>query len=303
LKSSGSHEYSHPMRAPIRPIRGAWPAVLERRFSRFFWIDPRVVLDDAAPEDAFRTAMAAFHVGGTIKITGAARHRAADALILEHVELTDASIVDIGASDGSTSVDLIKRLPTFKSYIIADLFLRVTAVRTARHVLFYGPDEAPILIVGPRAVAWPSLSSTVRVLYRWLEHRARRVPERTMVLLLNPTTRALIAADPRVAVRVHDIFQPWTGPRPNVMKVANLLRRLYFSDTDIVRALLTIRDDLNEGGYLLVVDNPRLEGIDERAGLYRRTAGRFVLIAQTEHAPEIAELVLSLPAAAGREAV
>ena len=49
----------------------------------------------------------------------------------------------------------------------------------------------------------------------------------------------------------------------------------------------------DEGGHLLLLDNPRIAGIDLRAGLYRKEAGRFVVVAETEHAPEIADLVRS----------
>lgn len=282
------------MHAPIRPIRGRWPAPLERKFSRYFWRDPTVVMDECCTPDDFREAMSAFHVGDTIKITGADRHPKADALITDHLDLTGAAIVDIGASDGSTSVDLIARLPDFASYTIADLFFHLRANRVGSHVLFFDPDGTLILIVGRRALVWPTLSRAVRGLYLPLVRRARRdraAP--TEVLLLNPSARALINSDPRISYRVHDVFQRWGPPSPDVIKVANLLRRLYFSDADICSALTALLDSLNEGGHLLVVDNPRIQDIDERAGLYRRENGTFVRVAQTEHPAEIDDLVVA----------
>jgi hypothetical protein len=123
------------MRAPIRPIRGRWPAVVERRLRRFVRDDPRIVLDpDVGPED-FSAAMAAFTVGSTIKITGADRHPYVDQLLLDHVDLAAATIVDLGASDGSTSADLIERLPAFGRYIISDLYLTATVVRVGRRMV------------------------------------------------------------------------------------------------------------------------------------------------------------------------
>jgi hypothetical protein len=61
------------MRAPVRPLSGRWPAGPERRLARFFWQDPSVVASQGASPDAFRTAMSAFYVGDTIKITGRLR--------------------------------------------------------------------------------------------------------------------------------------------------------------------------------------------------------------------------------------
>jgi hypothetical protein len=73
------------VRAPVRPLRGRWPSVLERLANRFVWDDPAVVLDPAVPSERFSAAMAAFTVGSTIKITGSDRHPHVDQLLLDHV--------------------------------------------------------------------------------------------------------------------------------------------------------------------------------------------------------------------------
>lgn len=279
------------MLIPVRPLRGRWPAMLERRLSRFFWSDPSDVLDDDVTDDEFRTAMSAFNVGSTIKITGTNRHPTADALLLDHVDVTRATIVDIGASDGSTSVDLVGKLPDFKAYVIADLYFYVTATRVGTKVLFFDPPGACILVVGRRLVAWPSISRGVRLLYAPLIALAARHPERRQeVLLLNPSAKRLIADDERVTFAVHDVFEAWDGVTPDVIKVANLLRRLYFSDAEIMRALQAVLKSLPEGGHLLIVDNARAR-VAPRAGLYRRLGGRFTRVAETETSAEIADLV------------
>jgi hypothetical protein len=286
------------MRAPVRAVRGQWPSFLERRAPRLFRIDPRVLLQDAPSAEDFRAAMSILHVGDTIKITGVDRHGAADALLLDNVELTGASIVDIGASDGSTSVELIDKLPDFGSYVVADLYLHLDAVEVGRRVLFFDRDGTCILVAGRRLLAWPSLSRVVRLLcLPWLS-RAKGRPTRP-VMLLGPAARDRMRKDPRVTTQVHDVFETWSGPSPDVIKVANLLRRLYFSDEDILRALRALHDSLREGGHLLILDNPRLAGIAIRAGLYRRAGRGFVVVAETPERPEIADLLESPALIAG----
>ena len=238
--------------------------------------------------------MSALHVGETIKITGANRHPVADALLIDNLDLSDASIVDIGASDGTTSVDLIRKLPAFKSYVIADLFLTITAIRLSRHVLFYDQSTC-ILISRPRCVAWPTASRLIRLLCSPLIGLAvRDSDQRTEIQLLNPSARQLVAADPRVTVAVHDVFEPWPKPAPDVIKVGNLLRRIYFDDPTICHALRALLASLDDGGHLLIVDNPRIKGIDSRAGLYKRAGDRFVVVARTEDIPEIDDLILQV---------
>ena len=290
------------MRFPIRPLRGAWPAALEQRAGRFFWPDPRVILEpDVSPAD-FRTAMDAIQVGDTVKITAANRHPDADALLTAHLDLTDAVIVDIGASDGSTSADLIRTLPAFRSYVIADLFLSVDVVTVGRHDLFHDATGACVLVCGPRGLAWPARSPLVRRLYGRLITRAARTAERRPVLLLNPSTRALLASDARVSYAVHDVFTPWPAPAPDVIKVANLLGP-YFSDERIAEAARALLAGLDEGGHLLIVDNGRVTGAEPRGGLYRRDGGRFTLVAQTATAPAIDHVLRAAgpaPSALGR---
>lgn len=282
------------MFVPVRLVRGWLPAALENVVKRFVWTDPQVLLDADVSSNDFRLAMNAIHVGGTYKITGANRHPEADDLLIEHVDTSKAEIVDIGASDGSTSLDLIRRLAHFRSYVIADLFLTVEAQRYRGRVFFYDPSGTCILVAGRLLLSWPAMSTLVRFLYGPLIGSASsNTTSRVKVVLLNPEVRALMESDPRVTSRVHDVFGAWRGARPDVIKVANLLRRLYFTDGDIGRALTAIHGSLADNGHLLIVDNAREKGIGTRAGLYRRTSEGFALVSQTPDVPEIGGLVLA----------
>ena len=237
--------------------------------------------------------MSSIYVGGTIKITGSSRHPQPDRLLIESVDLKNARIADIGASDGSTSIDLVAQLPSFDEYVIADLYLTLRAVRVGKRVLLFDQDGECVLVGGPRVSAWPSLSKLVAALYQ----RTIRTGSASLgrnefeeVLLLNPATRQLIANNQRVTYRTHDVFTVWEGSPPTVIKVANLLRRLYFEDPDLSRALSAIHASLAPGGHLMIVDNPRLSDPSPRAGIWRRDQHGFTEIARLGE-PEIADLV------------
>lgn len=283
------------MFAPIRLVTGRWPTVVTKRLARFVWADPRSIVDPDVSADDFKVAMSAIHVGGTIKITGKDRHPKADALLTDNLDLADALIVDIGASDGSTSADLMEKIGEFKGFVIADLFFTITVRQVSGHTLFFDERDECILVVGNWLLGWPSQSTAVRTLYRPLIARAKRsTAPVTDVLLLNPRVRQRMAQDPRVSYRVHDVFTTWAGDPPDVIKVANLLRRLYFSDPDITRALVAIHDSLAGGGHFLVVDNSRIKDMPPRGGLYRKTETGFATVACTENIPEIDDLIRHL---------
>ena len=143
------------------------------------------------------------------------------------------------------------------------------------------------------ARSWPAQSKLVGAAYAPILAWGRRAQARPQeVLLLNPAARRLIADDSRVDYRSHNVFEPWPGRRPDVVKVANLLRRLYFTDNEISSPLTMILNTLDEGGHLLMVDNPRIKDMPPRGGLYQKREGRFVAVAYTENHPEIDDLVL-----------
>lgn len=286
------------MRAPVRPISGAWPKPLEDRLGRFFRADARLLVDPLVTPGDFTRAMSSIHVGDTVKITKRNRHPEADSLLLHHLDLERPTIVDIGASDGSTSLDLIRSLPDFASFTVADLYLSIHATRVLGHIVFHDAEGDCILVSGRWWAAWPKLSRGVATLCRPLELAAERHPERRMeVTLVNPELRDLMARDKRISLRMHDIFSPWPAPAPDVIKVANLLRRVYFSDADIVGALEALLHSLDEGGYLLIVDDGKRYKtkadrlVSARAGLYRRTGDRFAVVDKTHADHEISDLV------------
>lgn len=279
------------MRVPIRALEVRWPRTLQQGAGRFFWPDPRTILDPDADPEAFRAAMSALEVGGTYKITGSNRHPEADRLVADNLDLTGAVIVDIGASDGSTALDFLAGLNGFGAYVLADLYLFVRHGTHRGRSYFFDQDGRWILVVGSRTLAWPATSKLVRGLFGRGARAAAATLDPQDVLLLNPRMRRLMAQDPRVTAVVHDIFTPWQGPAPDLIKVANLLRRLYFEDAKILAALETLLAALPDGGHLLVADNPRIAGMPPRAGLYRRAGGSFEVVATTENPPEIADLV------------
>ncbi len=156
--------------------------------------------------------------------------------------------------------------------------------------MFFDPAGHPVLVVGNRLLAWPEMSPLVAKFYSRTIRRAAASEDRATIPLLNPTVRRLMRADPRIRARTHDVFTVWPEP-VHVVKVANLLRRLYFSDDRLLEGLGSIHASLVDGGHLLLVDNPRIAGIAERGGLYRKEGAGFVTVAQTSHVPEIADLV------------
>jgi hypothetical protein len=280
------------MRLPIRPLIARWPGWLEKRANRLFWPDPAALLTDDVDPDLFRTIMSQVYIGGTIKITGANRHPEADDLLVRNVDVTGMAIADIGASDGSTSLDLMEKLPDFGSFTIADLHLKISAVRVGHRWVFFDVDGACVMISGRRTVAWPGQSGWVHAACLPTIRKAVKLSASGRdVQLINPAVRRRMAEDSRISTKIHDVFTVWPDPKPDVIKVANLLRRLYFPDDRLLEGLNALTTSLPEGGHLLIAENPRSGDLTHRGGLYRRAGGKLIVVAQTDPEPELAPMI------------
>lgn len=280
------------MTFPISLIEGRWPTWMQRRLRRLFWPDP-IVLVEAEPDPvAFGRLVSGLHGGTSTATTGAVRHEEADRLLTDNVDTTAARVVDLGASDGTSTLDLLRALPGVRELIIADRHLRATVVRTRKSMVVLDDSGNCVLVATRRMLAWPGRSRVVAALIRPLSRRARRrIESGTPIALLNPALSELMATDQRINTRFHDVFTVWPEPKPDVIKVANLLRRQNFSDEKLLEGLNALIASLPEDGHLLLVDNPRTADPTPRAGLYRRVEGRLDLVAQTRRDPELADLI------------
>ena len=185
-------------RVPVRLTKEGWPAGLQRsKLGRLFVHDPTVIADPAVGWEPFTRAMFNLHVGGTAKITWPGRQTDADQMLVDHVDLDGARIVEMGASDGSPAVDLIARLgDRFKSYVITDRFVRLTATRHAGWVWLWRDGEC-ILAGNGRLTVWPDQSPALgRLMRRTMAAAEKRTHDE--VLMLNPNARAILDQDDRV---------------------------------------------------------------------------------------------------------
>ncbi|MCX6064370.1 MAG: hypothetical protein NT121_01230 [Chloroflexi bacterium] len=98
------------------------------KFNRSFWrnipktlpsaADPRILCHGDVDEITFTRAVSTFKFGATFKSTQKARFPHS-ILELSHLEYGAKPIIlDVGASDGSTSLDVMRAIPFEKYYVI-----------------------------------------------------------------------------------------------------------------------------------------------------------------------------------------
>lgn len=267
------------VRAPIKFNRAGWPAWVGRL--PIASEDPGALVAGVAltpPE--FSRYLSTIKFGTTFKSTFPGRHANSNRLLAEVFRGQRPTILDIGASDGSTSIDLIRALgESFERYYVTDHNISIEYGADGRGATFFRDREGRCILCSTRRLIVYSDVEGAPPPMRWavdaLLRGARGVSHWSELLLVQPSLVELAAKDPRVVIQRYDLFTTWPEPVPDLIKIANVLNRAYFSETRIAEVLLRKSEMLREGGRLLLLDN-RGEGEEERYSLMRKVDGRMV---------------------------
>jgi hypothetical protein len=243
---------------------------------------------------AFSRAVSVLASGSTWKTTGPRRHRLTDRLILRACEDGAPVIIDIGVSDGITSLELIEALGRrFTRFYATDVSFTGRYIERAGRTHFYDGDGRCILAATPRLVVFSALGDALFP-FGWLAGRLlSSCPEYDAgvareVSLVNPALRRAASADPRVVIRGHDMFDPWAAEPAQIIKIANVLNRDYFSIDDIRRVIQNLKDALGPGGKLFLTDNRTRE----RVSIFARTGDGLTLCERVNGGSDITNLVI-----------
>lgn len=276
-----------------RPIR------LNRSFCARFWPgaprgcpDPRRLLDAGISDHDANEILLRMKIHGVFKTTWADRYPATTRQLANHAFEAPPVVLDVGASDGSTSLSVMQAV-RFARYYVTDQHVQAYACK-ARHGMFFCDEEKvpfmfanPFFVIYNEALAAPRAQSGI--VNRLFAHfDIDRCSEVHKITLMN---RALL---PRLGdtVRLHryDIFQPWRLEKADLVIAANILNRDYFPDTRLADALRNLRAAMQPNARLAVIENRPAE----QSNLFRLAHGRFVTEDQVGPGSDIRALVTGL---------
>jgi hypothetical protein len=187
-------------------------------------------------------------------------------------------ILDVGASDGSTSLDLIRQLGTnFDRYFVTDLNLSASFGYHRGVLYFFDRHGRCTLRASRRFIVYSDTDGAQALLSKlakWLISRSRKVGDRREVLLIQPELVNLASEDRRVSILFYDIFTPWKGEPPDLIKIANLLNGKYFSAAQMRQAISIQCANLAAAGRLLLVSE---DDDIEKFSVFRKTTAGMML--------------------------
>lgn len=284
------------MRCPIKLNRDSAFA----RTCRFLpnRADPRKLLESNASLGSFEARVASFQIGRTWKHTEAKRHLLSDKIVAGIASACHKPVIlEVGTSSGITSLELIEKLHGgFGRYYATDICLDVDCIGWPAATYFYDPlTEQCIMRVTDRFVTYGDIEGApfplAAVAARLIAHAPPHDPAIAQsVSLVRPELLRLSRRDPRVVVLRYDVMAPWPHESVDVVKVANVLNRVYFPDQQIAAAVTNLNNALNPGGRLVITDNRA----SERVSTFRKIKSGLELETTVNGGAGIADLVAKL---------
>lgn len=272
----------------IRLVQGKAPSFLEK-----------VLVCEGNPVDILRgseidveeysRATSTFRLGNTSKTTKPGRHRLSDAVLVRLLNGDLHKVVlDVGASDGSTSLDLMNALQwRFKYYYVTDLKLFVKVKKVGEWFIFEDPDNGKTLLVtNQRVIIRSKALGLIKTLFPMVKCKSQI----DTVMLVIPQIQLLVnKSESKVSVRQFDLMEKWPCTKPDVIKAANILNPVYFSNELLLHGLNNIIDILIPGGLFVWVHNTT----KERATIVRKLTQTEIRIEERVNGGVMPENLLS----------
>lgn len=276
------------MRFPIKLNRSYWPPALIQTIPSA--TDPRILCNGIADEKTFTEAVSAFKFRTTFKLTQKTRF---PLTILELASLPFEQhpvIVDIGASDGITSLDIMRAVP-FEKYYVTDLNIDVYYQNAGNTTWFYDEKGFCILAVTNKWIVYPDAVGAVfpfdRISQAFFARAPRWESDSARLRLINPALQNYKADN--FLIEKHNILEAWPHGKADLIIAANILNRSYFTASEIKQALINMATILGGSGRIAIIENRE----NEQATIFRLSENTIGVEKRVNGGAEIEALVLN----------
>lgn len=254
--------------------------------------DPRGLLDAGISDRDANEILVRMNIHGVFKTTWSDRFPETTRQLANGGLPSAAVIVDVGASDGSTSLSVMQAV-RFRRYYVTDRHISAYACATRKGVFFCDERSNPFMFANRFVVIYNETdgaprahSGIVKNLFAGFDmakcREVRKVP------LMNRALLPKLGND--IRLERYDVFEAWPHEKADLVIAANILHRDYFADCQLVDALRNLRDALQDGGRLALIENRP----GEQSNLFRLEHGRFMVENQVGAGSNVKSLVTGL---------
>jgi hypothetical protein len=243
--------------------------------------------DTGELEAQFSSVVSSIRVGAIHKLTRPGRLRECDEVLAESLRargLAELRFLDVGASDGTTTLDTVRalseRLALPVRATLIDRYLRLLRYGRGPLAEYRSPDGSPVMLrLGPLGLQLSSVESTRDPLSRWL---GRGYLRRTELRQNLPLVATLDLVSPEVRKAGVQVLEANVLERRaelvgafDAIRASNVLNLDYFAAPELVLALRHLHAYSSANGILVLSRNHLDEGGVERGSAWRRTETGF----------------------------
>lgn len=234
------------------------PAVLEDARE---WGD---TLEETAK--VFSLAISYINIGDTYKTTKRERTPIADAAILRLAKETNPKLLEVGVSDATSAIGLLKKSQRFSKILLTD-----------RHPVFYRkrfPFGSVFLDGDKRFLG-------IKILCFYFTTGSQNLRNNSgfdAIATLNPLVSSEYSQYSIIPFNAaEDVFQE----EVDIIKCANILNRSYFNEQQLLNLTDNLRHSLAEGGYLVISQNNAKYPQGEAVVVLKKSNDRFSIESDT----------------------
>jgi hypothetical protein len=257
----------------------------------------KILTADQLSRSEFTKCVSTFRVGNTWKTTSSLRHFYSDQKFCELVDIINKPfILDVGVSDGITSLELIEKLnDKFAGYFVTDLYFDMYYSQYQDSVYIYEPiTHDCIMKISDKVIVYFQERNILPFINSFIEKVYAKVPafdskHFKKASFCQPDLISLSENDKRIIVKNYNVMESWDFQAVDIIKAANVLNPGYFSKSQMKTAVLNLKKALKEDGYLLVVDNREME----KWSLFMKQDDNFVLTENFKGGSDVEFMVIS----------
>lgn len=255
--------------------------------------NPSLLIRNSLSHEEFTDAISLIKFGHTFKTTNSNRFDSSIKLIRRIFEDTQVTVLDVGASDGSTSLEIFNNLNISK-YYLTDLNLKLYIFESKKLNLFFDENREIICGANDFVIFFYSidptnlLSKLVNSLLR-ISNNAENFSLSKEIILINPQLNRIMSSN--IEIVRHDGLNEWKGERVNLVVLGNLLNDSYFDTNSKLTFLRNAFYSLKSDGILLLGENRN--GI-ENTSIFRKVDKGFRLIQKINEGASAEKLASSI---------
>ncbi|MAT10605.1 MAG: hypothetical protein CMM02_06315 [Rhodopirellula sp.] len=249
--------------------------------------NPSKILDEGCNRLHYIRAVSNLKFSGVFKTTTSNRFLKTIIKLSERlVNIDDSVILEVGASIGTTTLDIQSQLK-YKRYFATDLNISLFYKIIGKWVFFFDKNNNLILVTNDFFIFYVN-DLKCGIIKKYLLKKIPNHIELESTQLIDPDLVKLNSN--KIVFTEYDIFTAWNRDKVDIVIAANILNLAYFTVSQISLACSNLAKALHDDGMLIVVDNRDVE----KSTIFKWNGINYEILNRINGGTEIESIILEI---------